>query len=410
MKYGSFVIIVAFFVGESLCGIAMAQTRAKRPTKSSLAPTTRKSDQPTEYQRLLIAYLTNIERIEKDIVHKRTQRYRKVVASEKTGLDYLAKHKLQVLKGLQEERKKRRNQRLDFMGECYENMNPFVIGISPESADIAKALYEDGAFAPITLGDIVNILKRQDCSPGLCRNWSVFLKALLAKSEKDSELWRKLVKILYGKGNLRSEYHADVYRLAKQFGDVEALELMLFQKDALSGQPKARLTLQGLSLMKEFSARHKKYPRQGVTCALYAFRVRDYGRAHRLCEDILRREYLGTRDAKVRKKGPPPEDYDLSAAKVLSMHLLFYGLKNDQGLRAIYDRASIRKEELRRPVPIEVMPRVPGAPPYKTPPPSERVKPWVSYTAYSLGSSEIDYAAGYIGQVRSWIRKEATDE
>ena len=101
---------------------------------------------PTEYQRLLIGYLTNIERIEKEIVHQRTQMHPKVVAWEKTRSDYLAKHKLQVLKGLQEERKKRGNQRLHFMGECYERKNPFVLGISPESADIAKTLYEHGVF------------------------------------------------------------------------------------------------------------------------------------------------------------------------------------------------------------------------------------------------------------------------
>jgi len=94
------------------------------------------------------------------------------------------------------------------------------------------------------------------------------------------------------------------------------------------------------------------------------------------------------------------------------MQLLFYGLKNDRGLRAIYKTACIPREEAARPWPGG--PRVPGtasAPaPSTTSPSSEHVNFWVSYSSYSLGRSEISCAAGYIRQVRLLSKQGEYDE
>ncbi len=388
MKKITILLVVAIMYGIP-CGTARSQVSARPKGSKPIVLATKPAKATDRYHRLLIKYLASIERVERERSERQVKEYQEAIAKEKSKAEELAKNKGNVLAKLQTERNKRPTRQLDFIGECYENMNPFIFGTSPESAGIVETLHKGGAFS-----DFQEVLSRLRKSPRLTKEWVTFLEKVILGSKQDSPTWNGCVKILYSKGKLRNKYHPTVHSLAVEGQDVSALELLLFTRDAHTGRLKPRITLENLVLLKELS-REKYKPGIRVTCAHYTLKIRDYDLSQAICKDLMGQKYKGMQNVDAE---PPEEDMVLFAARTAAMTLIFYGLKNERMFQLLYRRATIEDREPTSPMGV---------------PPSPDTPKWISFTTYVYGRLEVKEAKAFMQMVMKWNRQgkgDATDE
>lgn len=387
MKRITIVIVIAIMYGIP-CGAARSQIAARPKGRKPIAPTTKPAKATDRYQRLLIKYLSNIERVGRERSERQVKEYQEAIVGEKSKAAKLAKNKDSVLAKLQAECNKRRSKKIDFIGECYENMNPFIFGISSESADIVETLYKGGAFSDFQ--EVLQQLRKSPCSC-LAKEWVSFLEKIVLGSKRESPIWKGCVKMLYSKGGLRNKYHPTVRSLAVEGKDVGALELLFFTQDAHTSKLKPRITLENLVLSKELS-REKYTPGIRVTCAHYALTIRDYDLSQATCKYLMEQKYKGMQNVDAE---PPEEDMVLYGARNAAMTLMFCGLKNEKMFRLLYRRATIEHRE-------------PAAPPVGVRP-SPNTPKWISFTTYVYGRMEVGDAKAFMHMVREWNQQGKGD-
>ena len=388
MKKKDISIVIVVMCGM-LCGTARSQMLA-RPKRSKPITSISKPTKASRYQRLLIKYLANIERIDRKRSAERSKEYQKSLASEKSKAEELVKNKASELAKLQTERNKRPSKKLDFRQDRYENRNSFIFGVSPESASIVETLHKDNAFANIR--DVIWILQVAK-SQSLCKEWVTFLEGVITESKKKSDTWRACVVLLYSKGNLRKKYHSIIRRFATEQQDVGSLFLMFSRMDVDTGKWVPHVTTENLALVKEM-AKKKYKPGIRITCAHYALKIRDYNLSQAICKDLMTQKYKGMQNVDAK---PPEEDHYLSYARDAAMILMFYGIKNERMFRLLYDRATIIDREWR--VSLSAMMKKQKADPEH----AQAYEPkWVSFGAYILGRLEVEAAKTLIEQVDKW--------
>jgi len=364
----------------------VARPKGSKP----ITPTTRPAKTTSRYQRLLIKYLANIERIERERSERQVKEYREAVATENRKAEELAKDPAVVLAKLRAEYKKRPSKKIDFRQDRYESINRFIFGMSPQSASIVKKLYREAAFASVL--DILWLLGNQK-STYLHEEWISFVQNILVGSEKSSDVWRRCISLLYSRGGGRKEYGLVVRNLAVEQQDAGALSSMFFTINVHTGSLEPIVTTENLALAKEL-AQAKHSPAIRVTCAHYALKIRDYDLAQDVCERLLTQTYRW-----MDKPDAPPleEDRRLSYARRAAMTLMFYGIKNERMFRLLYDRATIIDRE-----PIVSIGDI-VAKQKADPANAQAYEPkWVSFNASAIGQREVDGAKRLIRQVCRW--------
>lgn len=372
-----------------IVSVDVVYSQSIRPVASRASATTQKATADSKYSSLLVTYLKSIEGMERALLAEREKGYQELLVAEQTRIAALAKDEAGVLRGLQEEKAKRKSKKLDFEGEVYENSNSFIFGSSPASARIAKTLLDEGAFRDV--GDVIAKLQLNVASD-LCKEWVSILKEVRRDSKKDGDLSRLIERLLYRNGQIA--YKDALIDQIENKGNAAALEAILFVRNLKTGVPEPIINADNLGLVKQY-ADTKYSPGVRATCAHYALTVRDYSLSLRVSKELLAQEYVGMKN--VDAWPPPKEDSELGRAREAIMLLLFYGHKNEEAFRLVYDRATIEDRERTRVSPIEARPRVKGSFPRaaRTPPGDK----WVMFTSYVHGQSEVSAAMTLISAI-----------
>lgn len=376
---------------------AVVHSQSIRPVASRVFATTQKAPADSKYSALLVKYLKSIEGMERALLAEREKEYQESLAAEQAGIVALAKDEANILRGLQEEKTKRKSKKLDFEGEVYENSKPFIFGSSPASARIVKALIAEEAFRDV--GDVIAQLQANATSD-LCKEWIAILEEAYRNSKKDSDLSRLIERLLYRSG--QTAYRDALINQIENNGNAAALEAFLFARDPKTGIPEPIINTDTLHLMKCYA--DKKYsPGVRATCAHYALEVRDYALSAAICRDLLAETYLGIKTRKVTED-VPMQDIWLGHARRAAMLLMFYGHKNEEAFLLIYNRAHVEEQERSKRTPSAYLPLAPGQRPASVPATirgqDQDEELWVSFTSYPPGKHEVDTARSLISTLK----------
>ncbi len=327
---------------------------------------------PQRYERLLIAYLANIDRLRRERQETSIRAYQKRLRyQEAEALDLVGRGDA-LLADLQREAAKRRNKKIDFEGECYENHGGIVVPTSDISAGVFRTLYRADAVVPEHL---IGTLCRR--GPFFSADWLSLIKKIGDDAGKDSPLWRTCIKLLYRAGVSRETYRPMLRRMAEQDHDVSALEALFFDIDPEDGTLKKVVTYENLAIMKAL-AQPGQPPGIRIACAHYATKLHDYTLAESVCLDVFNQPYQGLVQRVSRHL---PEDMPLHVARRAAMLLMFYGIRNERAFEAIYARSRIHITEL-----------------------AEHRggddTGWISFDSYVMGEVEIRDADSYVSIIK----------
>ena len=324
----------------------------------------------SRYERLLIKYLANIDRLRRERRESAIREYQERLRRFQTQAEQLQKRKDQVLADLRKEAQTRPRKKIDFEGECYENKGGILVPVSDASARIFARLYRSNVL------EVENMMQAVSWHAQiLSGGWLDLIEEVRKDAEEDSALWRACVRTLYRAGVSRETYGPILRRLALEHDGVAALEALLFDIDTDSGELKKVVTKENLELLDSLSDEERP-PGIRVTCAHYALELRDYRLAHRICTDLLGRRYKGEGTSSRRTL---PEDFPLARARHAAMVLMFSGFRNRAGFKAVYDHSQIETTEL-----IQHQGDIGGS------------TGWVSFTSYIAGYMEVQKARSLI--------------
>lgn len=332
------------------------------------------------YEWLYAMYVQNIDKVAERRKERRIRNYKdQLTERRRRGLE-LARKQPQVLETL-------RNQAAT--GKLmYRNSFPFpseelMAAINPTvdaSAEIFAELRRDQAI------DMRPIAVLCDHAEHLAKRWVPILNEIVAEQGEHSQDLKWAVRILYRAGIDREKHRPTLERWAVEKQDPVALDILLFDRNKVTGEPIPVRSPANEKLVKTLSV-NESLPEHRLVCADYAAATGDTALAEKICLELV-----SVRMKAFDNPNDPPsvEESPLARARQGARYLMFYDLRTEKSFRHVHDLSMILEREQ---IEYADAPR----------------ETWKSYGLSARGKTEIEQARGLIDEVVRESKKTEGD-
>lgn len=309
-------------------------TLADIVAKPASMPTTTRpaTTQPgSQYERLLVLYLANIEEIVKTRQDEREADFKETLLSLHERAAYLEKNGESIIAQLRAGAKKNPGGKLDPPDPAAVTIWPYVLAESSVSARLISKLYDE-----CLLNSMFSAFSSIERQPVLCQEWVNLIEKAIQQNAKDPSLVDRLAILLYTKGVSREQYRDRLRTMAMKKNDLKALCTLLFEENGKTGRINPIVSKDNLDLMRQLIIEDRP-PQIRIACAHYATRVYEYHLAEETCWQVFSKEYHEVLHPSGITKEQEEQDSQLYHARDEALVLMFYGIRSERMFKRIYN-------------------------------------------------------------------------
>jgi len=293
--------------------------------------------QAARYHHLLILYLRTVDAVVQQQKQDARASYDRRLADRQKIFQDINDHEKDKLQLLETAADQRQNKQLDFDGEVPETA--LTLMDSPASGRIFTTLCRENKVNELMLVATARYTSLLPSSPTMSPEWVALVKDIDRRHPGNVILHNIVAKLLYAAGIDTKALRPQLIQLAHKSSDYDALNLLFFTYDINTGASSPQVTLENITLLKQFAALPTLDPEMQETCAEYAVAIHDYDRAQAICTRLLMQRYKAFNNP--QKKDDIPSDDALGRARERALYLMFYNIHNERMFQIIYNLSVI---------------------------------------------------------------------